>query len=72
MPNVLTATRKDSAVVQRFFREVKFMCTLDHPNICEYHGTVTRKGENLLMWMVMEKLDTHTHTQNNTHTPVGK
>jgi serine/threonine protein kinase len=57
MPNVLADARKNSAVVRSFFREVKFMCTLDHPNICECHGAVTRKGENLLMWVVMEKLD---------------
>jgi serine/threonine protein kinase len=57
MPNVLANARNDSAVVRSFFREVKFMCTLDHPNICECHGAVTRKEHHLLMWIVMEKLD---------------
>jgi tRNA A-37 threonylcarbamoyl transferase component Bud32 len=57
MSNVLANARNDAAVVRSFFREVNFMCTLDHPNICECHGAVTRKEDHLLMWIVMEKLD---------------
>jgi len=49
-------------VLQSFLREVKFMCTLDHPNICDCHGAVTRQEGDLLMWIVMEKLDMNLHT----------
>ena len=60
--NVLSAAKKDPAVLRSFLREVKFMCTLDHPNICDCHGAVTRQEGDLLMWIVMEKLDMNLHT----------
>jgi serine/threonine protein kinase len=60
--NVLSAAKKDSAVLRSFLKDVKFMCTLDHPNICDCHGAVTRQEGDLLMWLVMEKLGRNLHT----------
>ncbi len=62
LSNVLSAAEKDSAVLRSFVKEVKFMCALDHPNICDCHGAITREGGVLLMWLVMEKLDMNLHT----------
>jgi serine/threonine protein kinase len=62
LPNVLSAAQKDSTKVRSFLNEVKFMCTLDHPNICDCYGAVTRDGGDLLMWIVMEKLHMNLHT----------
>jgi len=56
LSNVLSAAKRDSAVLRSFLNEVKFLCTLDHPNICDCYGAVTREGGVLLMWIVMEKL----------------
>ena len=54
--------RKDSAVVLSVVNEAKFICTFDHPNICDCHGAVTRQEGDLLLWMVMEKFDMNLHT----------
>jgi serine/threonine protein kinase len=62
LSNVLVAAKEDSTRVRSFLNEVKFMCTLDHPNICDCYGAVTRQGGDLLLWIIMEKLDMNLHT----------
>ena len=62
LSNELVAAKEDSTRVRSFLNEVKFMCTLDHPNICDCYGAVTSQGGDLLLWIVMEKLHMSLHT----------
>jgi hypothetical protein len=62
MPNVLAAAKQDPAELRRFKKEVNLMCTLEHPNICQCFGAVTSEDGDLLMFIVMEKLDITLHS----------
>jgi hypothetical protein len=52
----------DPTVLRNFKNEVNFMCTLEHPNICQCFGAVTRKDGDLVLWIVMEELPITLHT----------
>jgi len=54
--NTLARAQQDPTVLRNFKNEVNFMCTLDHPNICQCFGAVTRKDGDLVLWIVMEEL----------------
>ena len=55
---ILAAAEKDPAIVEQFKKEVKFMCTLEHPNVCDCFGAVTHYADgDLCMWILMEKLE---------------
>jgi hypothetical protein len=60
--NLLADAQHDPAVLRRFKKEVNLMCTLEHPNICQCFGAVTRDDGDLVMWIVMELLDKTLHT----------
>jgi hypothetical protein len=57
--NLVSVVQDDPTgkMLQEFKNEVKFMCSIDHPNICESYGAITRQEGHLLLWLVMEKLD---------------
>ena len=57
----LARAQQDATVLWSFQNEVKFMCTLEHPNICQCFGAVTRKDGDLVMWIVMEELHRTLH-----------
>jgi serine/threonine protein kinase len=45
LSNVLVAAKEDSTRVRSFLTEVKLICALDHPNICDCYGALTREGD---------------------------
>jgi hypothetical protein len=59
--NRLAAARQDAAVLREelrsFKEEVKFLCRIDHPHICDCYGAVTKQEGCVCMWIVMELLD---------------
>jgi serine/threonine protein kinase len=59
--NTLARAQQDPTVLLSFKNEVNFMCTLDHPNICQCFGAVTRKDGDLVLWIVMEELEITLH-----------
>ena len=42
LSNALVRAQQDATVLRSFQNEVKYMCTLEHPNICQCFGTVSR------------------------------
>jgi tRNA A-37 threonylcarbamoyl transferase component Bud32 len=54
--NALARAQQDPTVLRSFKNEVNFICTLEHPNICQCFGAVTRKDGDLVLWIVMEEL----------------
>jgi hypothetical protein len=60
--NLVSVMQADPSKLQAFKNEVKFMCSIDHPNICESFGAITWQEGDLLMWILMEKLDVNLHT----------
>jgi tRNA A-37 threonylcarbamoyl transferase component Bud32 len=59
--NALARAQQDPTVLRNFKNEVNFMCTLEHPNICQCFGAVTRKDGDLVLWIVMEELEITLH-----------
>ena len=57
MANLLAAAEQNPQIVKTFRREVRLLATIDHPNIVECYGGVTRKDGYYVMWIVMELLD---------------
>ena len=73
MPNVLAAADSQPQIVEAFRREVRFLATIEHPNIVQCYGCVTREEGELSMWIVMEKLDiTLSSAINDKHLQVGR
>jgi hypothetical protein len=73
MPNVLADAENRPQIVTEFRKEVRLLGQIDHPNIVQCHGGITRQGDDLVMWIVMEKLEMTLSTAiDDTHLPIGR
>jgi tRNA A-37 threonylcarbamoyl transferase component Bud32 len=59
--NALARAQQDPTVLRSFKNEVNFLCTLEHPNICQCFGAVTMKDGDLVLWIIMEELERTLH-----------
>jgi len=73
MPNVLADAENRPQIVTEFRKEVRLLGQIDHPNIVQCHGGITRQGDDLVMWIVMEKLEMTLSTAiDDKHLPIGR